>query len=99
MSTAFYHQVIVFCPCFSRRLTDVPSSNPTPASPSSEVYSQLVDEIRSLMGALAYVHVGLEKSPYAPLTRDGLWIEICDLFTRDACALLGLSVDSPLLVV
>ena len=51
------------------------------------------------MGALAYVHVGLEKSPYAPLTSDGLWIEICDLFTRDACALLGLSVDSPLLVV
>ena len=63
------------------------------------MHTQLVGEVRALMGALAYVHVGLEKSPYAPLTSDGLWVEICDLFTRDACALLGLSVDSPLLVV
>ncbi|KAF0297715.1 Protein RMD5 A [Amphibalanus amphitrite] len=51
-----------------------------------EIHSQLVGEVRSLMGALAYVHVGLEKSPYAPLTSDSLWIEICDLVNAGAKA-------------
>lgn len=65
----------------------------------AEVYDQLIGEVRALMGALAFVHVGLHKSPYAGLTSVSLWVEICDLFLRDACALLGVSVDSPLLVV
>jgi len=64
-----------------------------------EVYAQLIGEIRALMGALAYVHVGLDKSPYSALTSASQWVESCDLLTRDACTLLGVSVDSPLLVV
>ncbi|KAK8741362.1 hypothetical protein OTU49_002630, partial [Cherax quadricarinatus] len=54
--------------------------------------------IQSLMGCLLYVRGGLENSPYAELLGSHQWSEICDIFTRDACALLGLSVDSSLAV-
>ncbi|XP_076057536.1 required for meiotic nuclear division 5 protein souji isoform X2 [Oratosquilla oratoria] len=54
--------------------------------------------IQNLMGSLLYVKEGLVNSPYAELLSSTQWGEICDVFTRDACALLGLSVDSPLSV-
>ncbi|XP_068237559.1 E3 ubiquitin-protein ligase RMND5A-like [Palaemon carinicauda] len=54
--------------------------------------------IQSLMGCLLYVKGGLANSPYADLLSPHQWTEICDVFTRDACALLGLSVDSSLAV-
>jgi len=48
---------------------------------------------------------GLSPSGGASLTTtqtlvldDSLWHEICDLFVKDACALLGLGVESPLSV-
>ena len=50
------------------------------------------------MGTLLFVQHGLENSPYAYLLDSIHWLEICDVFTRDACALLGLSVESPLSV-
>lgn len=55
-------------------------------------------EIQALMGSLLYLKVGLQSSPYHYLLDSLSWNEICDIFTRDACALLGLSVESPLSV-
>ncbi|GIY72084.1 e3 ubiquitin-protein transferase RMND5A [Caerostris extrusa] len=54
--------------------------------------------IQILMGCLLYLKIGVENSPYHYLLDPIHWAEICDIFTRDACALLGLSVDSPLAV-
>jgi hypothetical protein len=48
------------------------------------------------MACLAYCKSGLENSPYSNLLDPVHWIEICEVFTRDACGLLGLSLDSPL---
>jgi len=56
-------------------------------------------ELQELMGSLLYVRHGLENSPYAHLLDPVGWTEIADVFLRDACALLGLSVDSPLSIV
>lgn len=55
-------------------------------------------EIQTLMGSLIYLKVGIRNSPYNYLFDTINWNEICDIFTRDACALLGLSVESPLSV-
>lgn len=51
-----------------------------------------------MMGSLVYLQLGLEKSPYCHLLDNSHWAEICETFTRDACSLLGLSVESPLSV-
>ena len=56
-------------------------------------------ELQELMGSLLYIRHGLENSPYAHLLDPVGWTEIADVFLRDACALLGLSVDSPLSIV
>ena len=48
------------------------------------------------MACLAYCKSGLENSPYANLLDPINWIEVYDIFTRDACGLLGLSLESPL---
>lgn len=59
----------------------------------------LVDvDIQILMGSLVYLRHGIENSPYRSLLETNQWAEICNIFTRDACALLGLSVESPLSV-
>lgn len=55
-------------------------------------------DIQVLMGSLLYLRQGIASSPYSYLLNSIHWAEICDVFTRDACALLGLSVDSPLAV-
>jgi len=55
-------------------------------------------ELQSLMGSLLYLRYGIENSPYSHLLDPVHWAEIQDLFTRDACSLLGLSVESPLSV-
>lgn len=55
-------------------------------------------EIQILMGMFLYLPHGIGNSPYRHLLDPNLWAEIHDVFTRDACALLGLSVDSPLSV-
>ncbi len=56
-------------------------------------------EIQALMGALMFTGPKLEDSPYAHLLDDALWHEISELFVKDACALMGLSIESPLSVV
>ncbi|XP_028574361.2 E3 ubiquitin-protein transferase RMND5B isoform X2 [Podarcis muralis] len=55
-------------------------------------------EIQVMMGSLVYLRLGLKNSPYRHLLDESQWTEICEIFTRDACALLGLSVESPLSV-
>ncbi|XP_050498282.1 E3 ubiquitin-protein ligase RMND5A [Diabrotica virgifera virgifera] len=53
-------------------------------------------EIQTLMGMLLYVPNGINSSPYSCLLDQELWIEICELFLREACQLLGVCVNSPL---
>ncbi|XP_058791140.1 E3 ubiquitin-protein ligase RMND5A isoform X1 [Phymastichus coffea] len=55
-------------------------------------------EVQSLMGTLLYLPNGIQSSPYSHLLDPVLWLDIHDSFTREACTLLGLSVDSPLSV-
>jgi len=55
-------------------------------------------EVASLMGALMYIGPRFSESPYSHLLSDDLWKEIGELFVRDACALMGLSVESALAV-
>ncbi len=55
-------------------------------------------DIQILMGSLVYLRHGIDNSPYRSLLETDQWAEICNIFTRDACALLGLSVESPLSV-
>ena len=55
-------------------------------------------DIQVLMGSLVYLRQGIENSPYVHLLDANQWADICDIFTRAACALLGLSVESPLSV-
>ena len=55
-------------------------------------------EVQSLMGSLTYLKTGLLESPYNHLLDPTNWIDICEIFTRDACALLGMSYESPLSV-
>lgn len=55
-------------------------------------------DIQVLMGSLLYLKQGVDNSPYSYLLDPIHWAEICDVFTRDACTLLGLSVESPLTV-
>ncbi|XP_066595553.1 E3 ubiquitin-protein ligase RMND5A isoform X2 [Prorops nasuta] len=55
-------------------------------------------EVQSLMGTLLYLPNGIQSSPYSHLLDPTLWLDIHDVFTKEACTLLGLSVDSPLSV-
>ncbi|XP_071468168.1 E3 ubiquitin-protein transferase RMND5B isoform X4 [Marmota flaviventris] len=68
------------------------------APASSELLLGCLVEIQVMMGSLVYLRLGLEKSPYCHLLDSSHWAEICETFTRDACSLLGLSVESPLSV-
>ena len=53
-------------------------------------------EIKRLMGCFLFAHRGLENSPYSDLLDPWHWTEVADMFARDACKLLGLSLESPL---
>lgn len=55
-------------------------------------------EIQVLMGSLMYLKSGIEHSPYKYLLDCNHWVEICHMFTKEACSLLEVSVDSPLSV-
>ena len=55
-------------------------------------------EVQSLMGAVMYSGPALEHSPYGDLLSPGQWQVTADMFLRDACGLLGLSMESPLSV-
>jgi hypothetical protein len=56
-------------------------------------------ELQELMGSLLYIQHGLDNSPYSHLLDPVGWTEIADVFLQDSCALLGLSIESPLSVV
>lgn len=43
---------------------------------------------------LLFVPQGINNSPYSDIIKDNLWEEVNELFTRDACTLLGISFDS-----
>ncbi|XP_076460917.1 E3 ubiquitin-protein ligase RMND5A-like [Babylonia areolata] len=60
--------------------------------------AQHTRELQNLMGSLLYLREGVDNSPYAHLLEPIYWQEICDVFTKDACRLMGLSVQSPLSV-
>jgi hypothetical protein len=51
-------------------------------------------EIQTMMGMLLFVPQGVNNSPYSEMVQENLWDEVIELFTRDACTLLGLSFDS-----
>ena len=53
-------------------------------------------EIKRLMGCFMFTVKGLETSPYSDLLDPWHWTEVADLFAKDACKLLGLSLESPL---
>lgn len=54
-------------------------------------------EIQMLMGSFLYMRHGLENSPYSSLLDEQNWDELCDIFMKDSCSIMGLSLDSPLL--
>ncbi|KAF5276027.1 hypothetical protein FQA39_LY00823 [Lamprigera yunnana] len=53
-------------------------------------------DIQMLMGMLLYIPNGIGTSPYSFMLDNEMWVEIYEVFTIDACNLLGVSVDSPL---
>ncbi|XP_013774655.1 protein RMD5 homolog A-like [Limulus polyphemus] len=55
-------------------------------------------EIQVLMGSLLYLPQGVQNSPYSYILDPVHWSEICEVFTKDACNMLGLSMESPLTV-
>lgn len=56
-------------------------------------------DIQTLMGMLLYVQNDITQSPYSTyFTSDSeMWLEIYEMFIRDACQLLGVCVNSPLI--
>lgn len=53
-------------------------------------------DIQSLMGLLLYVPNGIDNSPYSCLLDREEWVDVYEIFLKDACTLLGISVNSPL---
>ncbi|KAF7494475.1 E3 ubiquitin-protein ligase RMND5A [Sarcoptes scabiei] len=64
----------------------------------TEFATRYKDEIKALMGSLMFYKIGIENSPYSHLFDENNWIDICNSFTKEACSLLEVSVDSPLSV-
>lgn len=60
-------------------------------------FTKYSKEIQQLMCCLLYLPSGIRKCPYRNLFNIPE-SEVVDLFTREACSLLGLSVESPLIV-
>lgn len=63
---------------------------------NTKTYAFYFLDIQSLMGMLLFVPNGISSSPYKCLLDSELWVEIYEIFTKDACALLGITVNSPL---
>ncbi|XP_017770981.1 PREDICTED: protein RMD5 homolog A isoform X2 [Nicrophorus vespilloides] len=64
-------------------------------------FRQFVDrhekDIQTLMGMLLFVPNGIGTSPYGGLLLDSeMWMDVYEVFTKDACRMLGVSVHSPL---
>lgn len=65
----------------------------------SKFVSKYQKDFQVLMGCLLYLKVGLENSPYKFLMRNEMFIEVADVFLKDACSLSGINKDSPLTVI
>lgn len=68
----------------------------------NETYTETnkyLKEFQSLMGCLLFLKVGIENSPYKHFLREEMWIEVADVFLKDACNLLGINKDSSLHVI
>lgn len=50
------------------------------------------------MGMLLYIPNGINTSPYSCLVSEELWLDTYELFTREACQLMGITVHSPLAI-
>lgn len=61
--------------------------------------NKYLKEFQSLMGCLLFLKVGIENSPYKHFLREEMWIEVADVFLKDACNLLGINKDSSLHVI
>lgn len=46
------------------------------------------------MGTLLFIPQGIENSPYSNINEESIWLEVNELFKRDACSLFDLSFDS-----
>ena len=57
--------------------------------------SALLD-IHRLMGCLAFCHRGLENSPYKDLLDPWMLKDVAENFTKDACMMMELGLESPL---
>ncbi|XP_045461446.1 E3 ubiquitin-protein ligase RMND5A [Harmonia axyridis] len=55
-------------------------------------------DIQVLMGMLLYIPNGINTSPYSCLVSEELWLDTYELFTREACQLMGITVHSPLAI-
>ncbi|KAH3789465.1 hypothetical protein DPMN_167646, partial [Dreissena polymorpha] len=82
------------------QFTEMVASNPHDPARVLQYAKQLArfaekhsKELQVLMGSLLYMRQGVHTSPYAFLLDPIYWDEICDVFTRDACALMGMSVE------
>lgn len=54
-------------------------------------------DIQMLMGCFLFLQKGLENSPYSHILNNDTWEEICGIFTHDACAIMGMSLESHLM--
>lgn len=74
-----------------------PLPPPPPFPPLlSFCFLSFLAEIKRLMGCFMFSLKGIETSPYSDLLDSWHWTEVADLFAKDACKLLGLSLESPL---
>ncbi|XP_018320811.1 protein RMD5 homolog A [Agrilus planipennis] len=55
-------------------------------------------DIQMLMGMLLFVPNGYDNTRYSCMFDNEMWVDIYETFTRDACQLLGISVESPLAI-
>ncbi|GAU96273.1 hypothetical protein RvY_07741-2 [Ramazzottius varieornatus] len=60
--------------------------------------TEQIKDIQKLMGCLLFLNYGIDRSPYRDLVNQDLWMDVGETFTKDACALMGLSMESPLTV-
>lgn len=58
-----------------------------------------LNDVKALMGAMLFIPHGLGQSPYRSLQEPQLWHQVYDLFSKDACRLLGLPLRSPLSII
>ncbi|CAF0751813.1 unnamed protein product [Didymodactylos carnosus] len=64
-----------------------------------QMNSECEKVVKELMGAFVFSQRDLSKSPYKYLLEPHLWLQLSDLFVKQAFQQMGLSQDSPLYVV